>query len=238
MVDFKETIIVVTGAGGNLGKVVVEAFLRQGGTVFGVYHRSPSDDEIEALQKLAGTLYLMDGVDLTDRDAVIALSEKIFERGSNVGVVINTVGGFTMGERVDELQLTTWQKMYALNVQTILNTAAAFVPGMIHQGRGKFITIGSKASLSGGAKMGAYAAAKSAVLRLTESMAAELKNHQIQANCIIPGTIDTPENRQAVPEADFSNWVQPEEIAKVILFLSSVKADSISGASIPVYGKA
>ncbi len=237
MIEFTETKIVVTGAGGNLGKAVVEAFLRKGGTVFGLYLRSPSEVEINTLQKLPGTLSPMTGVDLTDRDAVISLAEKISSKGSEVGVVVNTVGGFTMGERVNELQSATWQKMYALNVLTVLNTAAAFVPGMIQQGRGKFVTIGAKGGLSGGAKMGAYAAAKSAVIRLTESMAAELKNHHIQANSILPSTIDTPENRQAMPESDFSKWVQPEAIAEVILFLSSAEADSISGAAIPVYGR-
>jgi len=105
-------------------------------------------------------------------------------------------------------------------------------------GHGKIISIGSKSSLQGGGKIGAYAAAKSALLRLTESMAAELKPHDIQVNCVLPSIIDTPENRQSMPSADFSKWVKPEEIAQVILYLSSSMSGVITGAAVPVFGRA
>jgi len=141
-------------------------------------------------------------------------------------------------ETVYEMSSITWQKMMNLNVQSFLNTSAAFVPGMVEMGHGKIISIGSKSSLQGGAKTGAYAAAKGALLRLTESMAAELKPHDIQVNCVLPSTIDTQENRQSMPSADFSNWVKPDEIAQVILYLSSPMSDVITGAAVPVFGRA
>jgi NAD(P)-dependent dehydrogenase (short-subunit alcohol dehydrogenase family) len=107
---------------------------------------------------------------------------------------------------------------------------------MIEKRRGKVISIGAKAALRGGASTGAYAAAKAALLRLTESMSEELKKHNIQVNCVLPSTIDTPENRQDMPNSDFSKWVSPDSLADVILFLSSPAANAITGVSIPVYG--
>jgi NAD(P)-dependent dehydrogenase (short-subunit alcohol dehydrogenase family) len=154
-----------------------------------------------------------------------------------VDVLVNTVGGFTMGERVDQITAETWNKMMDINVRSLLNASATFVPRMLEAGGGKIVTVSAGAALKGGAKMGAYAAAKAAVLRLTESMAGELKASNIQANCVLPGTIDTPENREAMPNADFDKWVTPEKIARVILFLSSPGAEAITGAAIPITGR-
>jgi len=133
---------------------------------------------------------------------------------------------------VHELTMATWDRMIGKNVLTFLNLMHAFIPRMIEKGGGKVVSVGSGASLKGGAKNGAYAAAKGALLRLTESMAAELSSENIQANCVLPGVIDTPEMRTMQPKADFSNWVTPEQIADVILFLSSSASDAVSGKAI------
>ena len=234
MFEFSDDVIVVTGAAGNLGQAVVLAFLEGGATVCAVDHRQG---------RLAGIfpeandrLHFFEGIDSADRAAMLAVGKKIQTEVGPVNVLVNTVGGFTMGERVDELSPETWQHMMNINVHSFLNASAAFVPGMITAGMGKVITVGAGAALKGSAKTGAYAAAKGAVLRLTESMAAELKASNIQVNCVLPGTIDTPQNRTAMPNANFDQWVKPEQIAQAIMFLSSSAADAITGAALPVSG--
>jgi len=127
--------------------------------------------------------------------------------------------------------------MMDLNARTVFNMAHAVVPGMIKRGGGRIINISSRGGLSGAAGIGVYAAAKAAVLRLSESMAAELREHRINVNCVLPSIIDTPQNRQAMPTADFSAWVKADSLAEVILFLASPGARDISGAAIPVYGR-
>lgn len=238
MFDFQGKNILVTGAAGNLGPAVVEAFLQAGGTVLALDHRTGrlrgSFDSTES----NGIVHYFEGVDLTDRQAVLALGKRISDEVGLVDVVVNTVGGFTSGDPVYELEPATLQKMIDLNVNSFLNIAAGFVPQLIEKGSGKVITVGSRASLSGSAKTGAYAAAKGALLRLTESLAEELQTKNIQVNCVLPSTIDTPDNRNAMQNADFAKWVKPEKLAETILFLASDSADEISGAALPVYGRA
>lgn len=237
MYDFNQSVIVVTGAAGNLGSAVVKKFLNVNAIVCGLDHRSGRVEKIFAGSPHGGLLHCFDGVDLTDRENMVNLAKRIADEVGPVEVVVNTVGGFTAGERVHEISADTWHRMMDLNVQSFLNTSAAFIPSMLEEKRGKVITIGSGASLKGSGKTGVYAAAKGALLRLTESMAAELKAHHIQVNCVLPGTIDTPENRQAMPDLSFDNWVTPEQIADAILFLSSSASDAITGAALPVTGK-
>jgi NAD(P)-dependent dehydrogenase (short-subunit alcohol dehydrogenase family) len=234
MFDFSDKVIVVTGAAGNLGRAVVTVFAEAGGTVCCLDHRQgrlsdifSGDDE---------HLRFYEGVDITEREAMLEVAQRIQDDLGAVDVLVNTVGGFTMGERVDQISAETWKKMMDVNVISLLNASAAFVPGMLEAGSGKVVTVGSGASLKGGAKTGAYSAAKGAVLRLTESMAAELKASNIQVNCVLPGTIDSPENRQAMPNADFNKWVTPTQVAYAIAFLSSPKADAITGVALPVLG--
>lgn len=234
MLDFTDQVIVVAGAAGNLGRAVVKAFIEAGGTVCALDHREGRLTVIKNANP--NKMFLFENADITDREGMIRLAEEILAITGKVNVVVNTVGGFTAGERVDQLSHETWQKMMNVNVLSLLNIAAAFVPGMIERGYGKVITIGSRSSLKGGSKTGAYAAAKASVLRLSESMSEELKSSNIKVNCVLPGTIDTPENRNAMPNADRSGWVSPEEVAGVIRFLASPAADGINGAAVPVYG--
>jgi len=237
MSDFKEKVVVVSGAGGNLGQAVLERFVEREGIVVGLYHHKHNTKDLINTEKYSGKLFPYFDVDVTDRKGLITLAKRIENEVGAVDVVVNTVGGFKMGERVHEMTLDTWNKMMALNVYSLLNVSAAFIPGMIEKAGGKLITVGSGASLKGGAKMGAYAAAKGAVLRLTESMAAELKPDNIQVNCVLPGTINTPLNRQDMPNANFDKWVTPFEVAETILFLSSQASNAITGVGIPVFGR-
>lgn len=237
MFDFSKDVIVVSGAAGNLGSAVVKAFLAQNGIVCALDHRHGRLKDLFADLPGKGKLHIFEDVDVTDRKAMKDLAGRIRTEVGPVSVLVNTVGGFTMGERVHEISPETWQRMMSINVHSFLNTSAAFVPDMLVEARGKVVSIASKAALSGGAQTGSYAAAKGALLRLTESLAAELKSHNIQVNSVLPSTIDTPENREAMPNSDFSKWVTPEQIADVIVFLSSSQSSGVTGAAIPVYGK-
>jgi len=154
-----------------------------------------------------------------------------------VDVLVNTFGGYRGGKPVHEADLADWDFLFNINVRTTLLCCRAVIPQMLKQGTGKIINVASRDGLSGSAGYAAYSASKSAVLRLTESMAAELKVSNINVNCIMPGTIDTPQNRAAVPNGDFTKWVEPAAIADVIAFLASEGARAINGAALPVYGK-
>ena len=237
MGEFTDRVVVVSGAAGALGREVVRAFLQEGATVCAL---DRGEGRIAALgldEGLPGRLEIFDRMDLSQPEIVPALREDVHQRVGQVDVLVNPVGGFTYGEVVHELSAETWQWMLAVNVLPFLNLSKAFVPDLVEQGRGKVIAVGAKAALKGGAKMGPYAATKAALLRLTESMAAELAPNGVQVNCVLPGTIDTPANRAEMPKADFTKWVSPGAIAETILFLASPGSDRITGAAIPVYGQ-
>jgi NAD(P)-dependent dehydrogenase (short-subunit alcohol dehydrogenase family) len=148
----------------------------------------------------------------------------------------NLAGGFQMGDKVHELTADTWSFMMELNAGSVLRMTHAVVPHMLKAGGGKIVNIGAYSALSGKAEMSAYIASKSAVIRLTESMAAELRGHNINVNCVLPSIIDTPQNRAAMPKADPSKWVAPAALADVLMFLCSPAARAIHGAAIPVVG--
>jgi NAD(P)-dependent dehydrogenase (short-subunit alcohol dehydrogenase family) len=130
-----------------------------------------------------------------------------------------------------------WDFLMNLNARSVLVAMRAVLPHLLKRGNGAIVNIGARPGLAGKAKMAAYSASKSAVIRLTESVSAEVKDFGIQVNCILPGTIDTPQNRKDMPKADFSTWVEPESLANVILFLASHQAKDIHGAALPVYGR-
>lgn len=237
MDSFEGKVIVVSGAAGALGRTVVRAFLQQSAMVCALDRGEGRLAKHALSAHTNGHLEIVEKVDLSDSAVIPALVEQVHQEVGKVDVLVNTIGGFTYGEPVHELSADTWQRMLAVNVLPFLNLAKAFVPDLIEKKMGKVVTIGAKAALKGGAMSGAYAASKAALLRLTESMAAELVSHNIQVNCILPGTIDTPANRAEMPEANFSKWVMPEKIAEATLFLASAASDAITGAAIPVYGQ-
>jgi NAD(P)-dependent dehydrogenase (short-subunit alcohol dehydrogenase family) len=141
-----------------------------------------------------------------------------------------------MGPAVHETSDEDWNFLFDINVRTMLNMVRAVVPGMIQQGGGTIINVGANSAQKGIAQMGAYCAAKSVVIRLTEAMAAELREKNINVNCVLPSIIDTPANRAAMPDADPSHWVAPEALASTILFLASDGARAMHGAAVPVSG--
>jgi len=225
---FTDRTVVITGASGNLGRAVAKAFADLGARLVLMDVRRGD------LQDGANQMFLE--VDLFKPDNVAAAVGKALERFGRIDVVCNIAGGFRMGSPVHETTDGDWDFLFGLNARSVLNTARAAVPVMLKAGGGKIVNIGAFAAQHGAANMGAYIASKSAVIRLTESMAAELREKNINVNCVLPTIIDTPENRAAMPNADPRKWVAPQDLAAVIVFLASDAARAIHGAAIPVTG--
>ncbi len=235
--DFSDRVVLVTGASGNLGRAVLEAFHSAGCKVIAVDYQTGKMAALFPWLVSSPDTYLAEGMDVTQPDQVQSLVRESLDRYGRIDVLVNTVGGYRAGTPVHETPLETWEYMMNLNARSAFTVSRAVIPHMLSQGWGRIINIASSAALKGAANSAAYSAAKSAVARLTESMAAEYKRQGINVNAIIPGTIDTPQNREAMPDADYSQWVSPHVLARVILFLASEDADPISGALLPVYGK-
>ena len=218
MSEFENKRAIVTGCAGAVGQRVAAAFHDAGAIVTGI--------DIVEFEAPYRTLV----ADLIDPDGARGA---VTEAGE-IDILANIAGGFAMGDTIAETSDDTWDFMMNLNARTVLNMCRAVVPGMVARGSGKIVNIGARGGLRGAAAMGAYVASKSVVIRLTETLADELKTKGINVNCILPSIIDTPTNRADMPNAKFSNWVPPEHIANVVLFLASSAADSVHGASIPV----
>lgn len=218
--------IIVTGGFGILGRAVAEAFAAKGDRVARVDFAPP------LAEPLAGGLDI-GGVDLTDADSAAKVVADIVATFGSVDVVVNIAGGFTW-ETLSNGDISTWSRMFAMNTLTTATMIKAALPELEKATAARIINIGAAGAVTAGAGMGAYAASKGAVHRLTESLAAEVADKDITVNAILPTIIDTPANRADMPDADFASWVQPAAIADVILFLASPAARAINGALIPV----
>jgi 3-oxoacyl-[acyl-carrier protein] reductase len=221
-------VVVVTGASGALGKVVAETALARGARVAGVDHAASQIPATASRIELGG-------VDLSDAAAAKEAIEAVAAHFGSCDALINIAGGFAF-ETVAEGDAKTWQRMYALNVLTALNASRAAIPHLAASSAGRIVNIGAIGALQAGSGMGAYAASKAGVHRLTEALAAEWKG-RITVNAVLPSTIDTPANRASMPKADFGKWVTPLELAEVILFLVSDAASAVTGALLPVSGR-
>jgi NAD(P)-dependent dehydrogenase (short-subunit alcohol dehydrogenase family) len=221
-------IIVVTGASGALGKIVAATALAKGARVAAIDHAASTmkatPDRIE-----------LGGVDLTDAAEARKAIDAAASHFGRLDALVNIAGGFAF-ETTAEGDPKTWQRMYALNVLTALNASRSAIPHLLASGAGRIINVGAIGALQAGAGMGAYAASKAGVHRLTEALAAEWKG-KITVNAVLPSTIDTAANRASMPNADFAKWVRPEELAEVILFLASDAASAVTGALLPVSGR-
>ncbi len=237
MSGLQDTVVIIPGAVGNLGHAVAKRVQAQGGKTILV------DRSSDRLQKTYGEIkgsaqhWLAGNIDMTDPKAVNAMAAEAHQRFGQLDGLVNTVGGFRGGQPVHETDLSEWDFLYDINVRTALNACRAAIPYMLKAQSGRIVNIASRNAFQGSANYAAYSAAKTAVLRLTESLAGELKARGINVNCIVPGTIDTPQNRAAMPQADFSTWVPPADLADVIAFLLSDAARSVTGSAVPVYGR-
>jgi NAD(P)-dependent dehydrogenase (short-subunit alcohol dehydrogenase family) len=237
MNSLKDKVAIITGAVGNLGTATARAF-QQAGAKTVLVDRSP--DRMTGLfadLSRSNDHLLAGGVNLSDPDSLGLLIDQTLGRFGRVDVLVNTVGAFRGGKPLHEADPADWDFLFNANVRTTLLCCRAVIPQMLKQRGGKIINVSSREGLEAHAGYAAYSASKSAVLRLTESLAAELKISDINVNCILPSVIDTPQNRTAMPNADFTKWVAPEAIADVISFLASDASRAINGAALPVYGK-
>jgi len=230
---FSNETVVVTGAAGNLGRDVVRAFADRGANVV------LADRRVERLVDRYGpandrTLYVAG--DLGEPADAAAIAQQARGRFGGIDVLCNLAGAFRMGEAVHETADATWDLLFDANVRSLRNMVRAVVPVMLDSGGGRIVNVGAYSARTGVANMGAYTAAKTVVLRLTEAMAAELRAHNINVNCVLPGTLDTPENRAAMPGADPAQFVALADLAEAIVFLASPAAHAINGAALPVTG--
>lgn len=236
MNDWCAKVVMITGATGNLGKATAEVFHRLGAKTVLVDRLS------ERLERHFPHLVdsvdhrLVGNVDVANAESVGNVVEESLRRFGRIDVLVNTVGGFRGGNRVDQSDLADWDFLFDINLRTALTCSRAVIPHQIRQRSGSIVNIASRAALVGSGNYGAYSASKAAVLRLTESLSEELKEFGVNVNCVLPGTIDTPQNRAAMPNEDVTKWVSASAVAEVIAFLASDAASAVTGAALPVFG--
>ncbi|HZW14889.1 MAG TPA: SDR family NAD(P)-dependent oxidoreductase [Brevundimonas sp.] len=219
--------LVITGGHGVLGRAVLEAALSDGLNVAVVDHargQTAPDDVLE-----------LGGVDLTDPAAADRAMAAVADRFGGVDALLNIAGGFVW-QTADDPE-PAWDRLFALNLKTVLNASRAALPLLKQSPEGRIVNVGANAALKSGAGMGAYAASKAGVHRLTESLAEELKATPVTVNAVLPSILDTEQNRADMPDADPAKWVQPADLARVMLFLASPESRAITGALIPVTGR-
>jgi NAD(P)-dependent dehydrogenase (short-subunit alcohol dehydrogenase family) len=237
MLNLTDRVFIVTGATGDLGQAVTRA-LRRSGAMLALVDRAIEKRFPEVFPEMVDLPdpVLVYAADLTDPEAVVPLASAVIEHFGRIDGLLNIVGGYRAGTPVHETDISTFDFMFNLNARTVFLMCHAVIPHMIRQKGGKIVNIGARVAYGARKNMAAYSVAKTAVVRLTESISAEVKDYGINVNAVLPGTIDTPQNRAEMPNANVARWVQPEELADVILFLVSDEARAVHGAAIPVYG--
>ncbi len=222
-----ERVIAVTGGHGVLGCAIVEAAVADGLKVAVIDHAS-------GLPVPEGVLE-PGGVDLTDPEAARRAVDAVVDRFGRLDALLNVAGGFVW-QTTDDAD-PAWDRMHALNLKTALNASRAALPHLRRSDEGRIVNVGANAALKSAAGMGAYAASKAGVHRLTESLAEELKATSVTVNAVLPSILDTEQNRRDMPDADPAKWVRPADLARVMLFLASPESRAITGALIPVVGR-
>lgn len=233
MPEVAPRVVVVTGAFGALGSAVAREFGRHGARLALVDAAQPS---AELQREFGGAHLLLGGADLSSLEATRKAMAAIAMRFGGIDVLVNVAGGFRW-ERIEDGEIDTWDSLYAMNLRSAVVCCRCVLPAMLERGGGRIVNVGAGAASRAGLGMGAYAASKSGVQRLTEALAEELKDRNVTVNAVLPGTIDTPRNRLDMAAADFSRWVTPTQVARVIAFLASDDAAAVNGAAIPVSGR-
>jgi NAD(P)-dependent dehydrogenase (short-subunit alcohol dehydrogenase family) len=222
-------IVLVTGANGGLGTYVTQAFLDAGATVVGASRKIQQSDfnhpNFTALP-----------AEISTREGAKVLVDQVVARFRKLDVLAHTVGGFAGGQSIADTDDATFQRMFDLNLNCVFHILRAAIPPLRQTGSGRILAIGSRAALEPGAGVGAYSASKAAMVSLIRTVALENKDAGLTANVILPGTMDTPANRKAIPNADFSKWVRPSTVAGLIAWLAGDAGKDVNGAVIPVYG--
>ncbi len=225
----KGKIVLVTGASGGLGTYVTRAFLDAGATVIGTSRKIQQSD-------FTGAGFNANPGEISSRAGAQTIVDSVVSRFGRLDVLAHTVGGFAGGQSVTDIDDATFQRMLDLNLNSVFHILRATIPTLRKSGNGRIIAIGSRAAVEPGPGVGAYSASKAAMVSLIKTVAAENRDAGVTANVILPGTMDTPANRMAMPGADFAGWVQPAHVASLVVWLASDAGKEISGAAIPVYG--
>jgi len=233
-------VAIVTGSTGALGRVVTKRLLENGAKVFASYR---TDERLAELLQFVGPLksnLTAVKTDVTDEKSARNLVQKAVEKHGRIDILVNIVGAYAGGTDIANTEESQWDTMMNVNLKSTFLCSKTVLPYMIKQNYGKIVSVSARPAVEKRwrARSGAYAVSKAGVLVLTETIAEEVKNYDINVNCVMPSTIDTPDNRWNFPKADFSKWVNPKDIAEVILFLVSDASKTASGAAVPVYGKA
>ena len=224
----KGKIVLVTGASGGLGTYVTQAFLEAGATVIGTSRKMQQSDFTSAgFTAIPG--------EISSRAGAQTIVDSVVARFGRLDVLAHTVGGFAGGQSVTDTDDATFQRMLELNLNSVFHILRATIPAL-RKSSGRIIAIGSRAAVEPGPGVGAYSASKAAMLSLIKTVAVENREAGVTANVILPGTMDTPANRMAMPSADFARWVQPANVASLAVWLASDAGKEITGAAIPVYG--
>lgn len=236
-ISYTGKVVLVAGGTGGLGRSVSLAFLSEGATVVVTYR---NEKGFTALKTAAGAnASRLEGseTDVTDESAVRTWVANTIAKHGRIDIVVNTIGAYAGGIKLWELESKVFERMLDLNLRSGFVLARLAVPELLKQGSGVLVNVAAKAAFDHAAGASAYATSKAAAVALMDCLAADLKGTGVRVNTILPSIIDTEPNRRAMPGAPFDQWPKPEEIAQVILFLSSDQARVIHGASIPVYGK-
>jgi len=226
-------VIAITGAFGVLGSALARLAVEQGHRVVLIDSAATPPDGLVAV---CGAPLVLGGVDLTDRASAGKALTAAFETCDGLDALINVAGGFVW-QTLEDGDPAGWDRLYAMNVTTAVNASRAAIPYLRLSKAGRIVNVGANGAIRAAAGMGAYAAAKAGVHRLTESLAEELKGDGVTVNAVLPSILDTPANRLDMPDADFSAWVSPRDLAAVMLFLVSPEAQAVTGALIPVTGR-
>ena len=222
-------VALVTGANGGLGTFVTKSLLEAGATVVGIARSIAAGEAHDSR-------YYPVSADLTNPEEARNLVSRLAAQFHKIDVLVHVMGGFAGGASVADTDGATWKKMMDLNVNAAFYIFRAVVPVMREAGYGRIIAIGSRQAVQPAAGVGAYSASKAALVSLVQTVAIENKDKNIQANVILPGTMDTPANRAAMPKANFEKWVKPAHVAELVVLLSSDTGGDITGAAIPIYG--
>jgi NAD(P)-dependent dehydrogenase (short-subunit alcohol dehydrogenase family) len=233
--DFSGKVVLITGGTGALGRAVAQAFGTWKATTVVTYI---IDEEMKDVKAKIKTIVELIKADITKEDQAKKLVSHVINTYDTIDVLVNVVGGYLGGKTVAELDETEWDKMMNMNLKSAFLISKHVIPLMISAKHGKIVHISSRTGLKSDGYDSAYSASKSGLIRLVESISEEVKEHGINVNCILPSTIDTEANRNAMPNSDFSKWVKTEDLANLVLFLCSDEAKVINGAAIPAYGLA
>jgi NAD(P)-dependent dehydrogenase (short-subunit alcohol dehydrogenase family) len=223
-------VFILTGAFGALGQAVTACLIAHGAKLALLGNRARPGVEHPA----GAQMYT--GVDLSQKDAASGIFEQVFKEMGRIDGLVNLAGGFQW-DKLERSSLESWESMFRINLLTALVSCEAVLPYLLRSKRGAIVNIGATGAIRATCGMGAYAASKAGVVKLTEALADEVKDRGITVNAILPSVLDTPGNRANMPNADFTRWVSPMAVAEAIAFLVSDLAREISGASLPVAGR-